>query len=79
MTDLDAPDPTAERIRALMARKGWSNKEAARMLGIPVTTLINWVQGDKKPSAIVKTFIDVLQKVELFAPHVYDNLFPKGE
>jgi DNA-binding transcriptional regulator YiaG len=74
-------DPTAARIRALMVKKGWSQNETARFLGVPTGTMGNWMQGTKKPSAIVSRLLDVLGVVEVLAPHIYVNLMPskKGE
>ena len=73
------PDLTVERIRALMARKGWGQKETARYLGVPCSTFGNWVQGTKHPSAIVGRLLDVLATVEAFAPQVHVSLIPKGK
>lgn len=75
------PDPTAARIRALMTKKGWSQNETARFLGVPTGTMGNWMQGTKKPSAVVGRLLDVLGVVEMLAPHIYVNLMPakKGE
>ena len=73
------PDPTTERIRALIARKGWSNNQTARYLGVPYGTFGNWMQGTKKPSAIVGRLLDVLGVVEVLAPHVHTNLIPEAK
>ena len=64
-------DPTTERIRALMVRKGWGQNETARQLGIPPGTMGNWMQGTKKPSAVVGRLIEVMGLVEALAPHLY--------
>lgn len=75
------PDPTVARIRALMAKKGWSQNETARFLGVPTGTMGNWMQGTKKPSAVVGRLLEVLGVVDVLAPHIYVNLIPakKGE
>ena len=79
-TDLEKPpDPTTERIRALMARKGWSNNATARYLGVPYGTFGNWMQGTKCPSAIVGRLLDVLGVVEVLAPHIHANLIPEAK
>lgn len=73
------PDPTVERIRALMERKGWSQNATARYLGVPYGTMGNWLQGTKKPTAVVGRLIRVLGLVETFAPIVYDSLIAEVE
>lgn len=79
MVDTETQDPTVEKIRALMARRKMGQNETAHYLGIPPGTLGNWMQGTKKPSASVVRLIEVLGMVEVFAPHVHDNLIPKGK
>src|ERR1035437_9474651 len=73
------PDPTIERIRALMERKGWSQNATARVLGVPYGTMGNWMQGTKAPNRVVARLLDVLGAVETLAPHVYEALLPEGE
>lgn len=70
------PDPTVERIRLLMTRKGWSQHATAKFLGVPMGTFGNWIQGTKKPSKVVSRLLDVLGAVETLAPHLYVALLP---
>jgi DNA-binding transcriptional regulator YiaG len=72
------PDPTVERIRALMARKDWTAYQTAHYLGVPLSTLGNWTQGTKAPSAAVARLLDVLNTVEFLAPHIHANLIPES-
>lgn len=67
-------DPTVERMRVLMERKGWSHNQTARYLGVPVGTFGNWIQGTRKPDRVVARLLDVLALVETFAPMVNDHL-----
>lgn len=73
------PNPTVERIRVLMARKGWGQNETARYLGVPHGTFGNWMQGTKKPTAIVGRLLDVLGIVEALSPHIYASLVPEAK
>lgn len=66
------PDPTVERIRALMARKGWGHNETARVLGVPTGTFGNWMQGTKKPNKVVSRLMDIMSVCETFAPGIFD-------
>jgi len=67
-------DPTIERIRALMARTGWTALATARYLGVPHNTLGSWITGKRRPSRAVKRLLDVLGIVEALSPSVHEAL-----
>ena len=73
------PDPTVDKIRALMARRGWGHNQTARYLGVPNSTMGNWIQGTKRPSQVITRLVDVLATIELLAPHIHDSLIPEDK
>lgn len=71
------PDPTVERIRALMARRGMTQMDAARYLGVPQGTIGNWLGGTRTPNQVVSRLLDVLGVIEVMAPAIHDQLLNK--
>lgn len=70
-------DPTVERIKAVMARRGMSQAEMARYLDVPQPTMANWLAGARKPSRSVARLLDVLGMIEMLAPAIHEQLLPK--
>jgi DNA-binding transcriptional regulator YiaG len=73
-TETKQPDPTTERIRAVMARRGMSQAAMSRYLGVPQGTIGNWLAGTRAPSRSVGRLLDVLGMVEALAPAIHDHL-----
>ena len=68
------PDPTVERIRAVMERRGMSQMDMARYLGVPQGTIGNWLGGTRSPNKVVNRLLDVLGMVEVMAPGIDEHL-----
>ena len=75
-TNDTTPDPTVERIRALMARRGMSQMDTARYLGVPQGTIGNWLGGTRVPNKSVARLLDVLGMVEALAPDIHEHITP---
>ncbi len=45
-------------LRLLPGRKGWTQTQAARPLGVKVRTLRSWERGERCPKPIVLRFIE---------------------
>jgi DNA-binding transcriptional regulator YiaG len=71
------PDPTVERIRALMARRNMSQMDMARYLGVPQGTIGNWLGGTRTPNASVARLVEVLGMIEVLAPSIHEHLLKK--
>ena len=76
-TNNTKPDPTVERIRAVMARRGMSQAQMGRYLGVPQGTIGNWLGGTRAPNKVVDRLLDVLAMVEILAPNIHDHLLRK--
>ena len=72
-----APDPTVERIRGIMERRGLNQAATGRYLGVPQGTIGNWLAGTRKPNKSVERLLDVLGTIEALAPAL-DEHFLKG-
>lgn len=73
-------DPTVERIRAIMVRKGMSQGQMGAYLGVQQNTISNWLTGTRKPGAVVVRLLDVLGMVEAMVPGLHATMLPtKGE
>lgn len=70
------PDPTVERIRAVMARRKMSQADMARYLDVPQGTIANWLLGTRKPSRSVARLLDVLGMIEVLAPGIHEQFLP---
>lgn len=70
-------DPTVARIEATMKRRGMSQADMGRYLGVPQGTIGNWLQGTRKPNQAVSRLLDVLGMIEMLAPAIHEHLLPK--
>lgn len=70
-------DPTVERIKAIMERRGMTQAAMARYLGVPQGTMGNWLAGTRAPNKSVARLLDVLGMVEVMAPAIHEE-FLKG-
>lgn len=71
------PDPTVERIRALMERRQMNQAQMSRYLGVPQGTIGNWLGGTRTPNRSVTRLLDVLGVVEVMAPDIHEQFIPK--
>lgn len=53
-----------EHIRALESRLGLTEPQAAKYLGVPVTTYRKWRNGTRKPGSVVGRLLVVLLLIE---------------
>ena len=70
-------DPTTERIRALMARKDWSQAQISKYLGVRQSSVCNYMAGTRKPGGTIARLLDVLGTVEALAPGLHKTMEPK--
>ncbi len=75
---------TTDRIRAVMQRHNLDKSQLATYLGVPPTTIVNWLSpaGSKnyrKPNAAVERLVHVLGIVEVLAPAIHESLLPRRE
>lgn len=73
-TENKTPDPTVERIRATMARRGMNQAAMARYLGVPQGTIGNWLGGTRVPNKSVARLVEVLATIEVLAPGIHEQL-----
>lgn len=70
-------DPTVARIEAIMERRGMSQADMVRYLGVPQGTIANWLAGTRAPSRSVARLLDVLGTIEVLAPSIHEQLLNK--
>jgi DNA-binding transcriptional regulator YiaG len=63
----------------MLDRLGMTHVQAAAYLGVPITTLSNWLYGHREPNAVAIRLLDVLGTIEAFAPDVHAMFLPPGE
>jgi DNA-binding transcriptional regulator YiaG len=64
----------AAHIKATIERLGFTDKQAANYLGVPVFTLRKWLTGERLPNAATHKLIEVLHMVETLAPAIHQLL-----
>ena len=69
----------AERLRALMDRLDLTQVQAAKYLGVPLPTLVNWVYGHREPNAGTLKLMSVFSTLEALAPEIHAMFLPKEE
>lgn len=73
-------NPIADQICAVMYRHKMNQMQMAEYLAVPQTTISNWINGKRKPSAGAARLLYVLGMMEALAPGVHATLIPpKGE
>lgn len=68
-----------ERLRGLMFRLKMNQSQVAEYLGVPQTTVSNWLSGERKPNSSVIRLLDVLGRIEAMAPAIHETFIPKRE
>jgi len=63
-----------EHLKALEFRLGLTEPQAARYLGVPVTTYRKWRNGTRKPGSVVNRLLVVLLLIEEHSPPIHDAL-----
>lgn len=77
MSQIDKSNPTTEQVKRIMARHNLSNEQASKYLGIPVHTLIKWLNGTRQPASSAARLVEVLGTIEALAPFVHDQFLPR--
>jgi DNA-binding transcriptional regulator YiaG len=67
---------TVGQIKATMARHELTPEEMAIYLGVPVHTLLKWLNGTRTPTASAVRLVEVLGIIETMAPMIHDHLLP---
>ena len=67
---------TADRVRAVMTRHGLSQVQMGVYLGVPQTTINNWLVGCREPNRAVVRLLEVLGTIEVLAPDIHRGLMP---
>ncbi len=78
LAKLHEETPAVTKIRATMVRHRLDNAAMAAYLGVPTTTLINWLGLQRRPPAVVDRLMDVLGYIEAVGGGLHDSLLPKG-
>lgn len=73
MEQVKQDDPTVARIRATMARRGMTQAQMSRYLGVPQGTIGNWLAGTRVPSRSTARLVEVLGTLEALAPAIHDH------
>ena len=63
-----------EHLKALESRLGLTEPQAAKYLGVPVTTYRKWRNGTRKPGSVVQRLLVVLLLIEEHSPPIHDAL-----
>ena len=71
---VDRSNGFVAHINATITRLGFTDKQAANYLGVPVFTLRKWLTGERLPNAATHKLIEVLHMVETFAPAIHQLL-----
>ena len=78
MTTMETQDTvTVARLRATMRRLGMNQSQLGEYLGVPQTTVNNWITGGREPNASLVRLLDVLGTIEVLAPAIHDGLIPR--
>jgi len=72
-------NPTIERLRGVMLRHGMTQHRLAAYLGVPQSTVSNWLTGAREPAASVLRLLDVLNTIEALAPAIHAAMVPPVE
>lgn len=67
----------AARLAAIQTRHNLDKQGLALYLGVPVTTVHNWLIGSREPSASTVRLLDVLALLETFNPELHDTLIER--
>lgn len=70
-------DPTIKKIKAIALKYNMDQTQMALYLGVPKPTLVQWFQGNRKPSSSVARLIEVMGILETLAPAIHAALLPK--
>ena len=60
-----------DHLKALEFRLGLTEPQAARYLGVPVTTYRKWRNGTRKPGSVVYRVLFLVQLIERAAPDAH--------
>lgn len=63
-----------DHLKALEFRLGLTEPQAAKYLGVPVTTYRKWRNGTRKPGSVVQRLLVVLLLIEDHSPLVHNAL-----
>ena len=66
----------AERLRALMDRLRLTQAQAAKYLGVPLPTFVNWIYGHREPNAGTLKLMSVFSTLEALAPEIHAMFLP---
>jgi DNA-binding transcriptional regulator YiaG len=51
-----------------------TDKQLAKLLGVPITTLRGWLYGVRDCGASTLRVLDMLEMIEIHAPRLYDEM-----
>lgn len=77
MNNTTTENETTGAIRTAMARMGLTQSEMAAYLGVPQSTLCNWLAGTRNPPRVATRLMYVLGIVQALAPGIHDSLLPR--
>lgn len=67
-----------KRLEGTMARHHMTREQLAKYLGVPPTTLNNWLNGSRKnPGAATLRLLYVLELIEVLAPNIHATLIER--
>lgn len=69
--------PTNATLAGIMGRLGIDARQCADYLGVPITTLRNWLTTERIPNASALRLIEVLAVIETLAPAIHAHLIPE--
>ena len=61
----------------LKSRYGLTSAELARYLGVPLPTLIKWLQEDREPPAVAVRLLEIMEMIARVAPDIHAMLLKK--
>lgn len=64
-------------LHGLMQRQGMSQAELAIWLGVPISSLRKWLNGERQPSQATVRLVEIMAALETIAPDLARGL--KGE
>jgi len=63
-----------EHLKALESRLGLTEPQAAKYLGVPITTYRKWRNGTRKPGSVVQRLLVLLLLIEDYSPGIHHDL-----
>ena len=70
---------TVDKIKLTMSHHHLSQAMMARYLGVPKSTLIKWLHGERAPGASTDRLIELLALLETIAPGIHAHVLKRGE